>query len=663
VSEIRDQIERRLADSSPEVRRRAVAALEQLPLRESIELVLGALGDQDWRVRKEAVALLARVSPEQWAIRRLVEAAVQEERIGLRNAAAEALGGIGDPALIEIIDQLSDQGPGGRKILLEVVGGFRDPRATEALINGLADPDNNVRIGVAEWLGEHGGEGAREALIGQLGGDDHLLTLAALQSLNRLGVSISWDRLEPLAERQIYGAEILLALGRSGEPRAAQLIVRRLVDEPAVARALVLLHDASPAAELAVEQALAAIDRQQLDALSQLARDAEPVDRRAAVQCLIWSRLVECVPLLVSVAQEESFHPQVLLGLERWGGKALEALEDLLPQVQGRSLASVVGLLARLLSADAGRSKVALFSAYLNSTDIVVATAAAGAMARFGDRSAIPRLIELAGSESARVRRAAGHALVEVGQRETAAVRAALSALEIEDVRGIQICRVLEVVGQPDDAALLASALSSPNPELRRAVLGALAAVAGPAAVETISLAMTDEDVGVRMAAALALARIGPSSSETIVSALNTAEGPLRAALVRALGRVGHAEAPEILRAICRGPAEGATAALEAMENLGLDPGELEEEILAHEDAEVVKQALSSLGGAVAREQLVKLLAHQSWDVRLAAVERLAAEIDQPAVARVLEERLLVEQDDLVAGAIERALDRSRRRE
>jgi HEAT repeat protein len=238
------------------------------------------------------------------------------------------------------------------------------------------------------------------------------------------------------------------------------------------------------------------------------------------------------------------------------------------------------------------------------------------------------------------------------------AVREAIRRLEIEGSQGIQLCRVLEVVGQPADAALLAGALSSPNAELRRAVLGALSAVAGPGAVDTISLAMTDEDVGVRMAAAAALARIGPAASETIVSALNTADGPLRSALVRALGQVGHPEAPEILRSICRGPAETAMAALEAMEHLNLDPGEIQEEILAHADAEVVKQALSSLGEAVTRDQLVKLLGHSAWDVRLAAVEKLAAEVGQPVVVENLERRLEVERDDLVHGAIERALAR-----
>ena len=81
----------------------------------------------------------------------------------------------------------------------------------------------------------------------------------------------------------------------------------------------------------------------------------------------------------------------------------------------------------------------------------------------------------------------------------------------------------------------------------------------------------------------------------------------------------------------------------------------------ASDDAEVVKQALTSMGDAVTRRQLVKLLGHQAWDVRLAAVERLAPDTGEDEVGAALEARLEGERDDLVAGAIERALDRGRR--
>jgi len=200
---------------------------------------------------------------------------------------------------------------------------------------------------------------------------------------------------------------------------------------------------------------------------------------------------------------------------------------------------------------------------------------------------------------------------------------------------------------------------------LRRAALGAVAAVAGAGAGQTISLAMTDENAEVRMAAVAALSRIGPAASETIVSALRTAEGSLRAALVRALGRVGHPEAPAILRGLARESAEMAMASLEAFQSLGLDPGEMKGELLSHPETEVVKKALVFLDASVTDDELIALLGAKAWDVRLAAVEQLSRRTSLPTSLSTAEGRAVVEalgaalsheEDDLVNASIERAL-------
>jgi HEAT repeat protein len=168
---------------------------------------------------------------------------------------------------------------------------------------------------------------------------------------------------------------------------------------------------------------------------------------------------------------------------------------------------------------------------------------------------------------------------------------------------------------------------------------------------------MTDEDLRVQMAAASSLGRIGPAAAETIVSALSMAEGPLKAALIRTLGQVGHPEAQDILRGMCKETADVALAALEALCALGLDAEEIQDEILGHPDSEVVKQALSLFGANVSSARLEKLLRHCMWDVRLAAVDRLALE-QGDEVAAALKEHMKKEPDDLVKRAIGRVLDR-----
>ncbi len=657
MTDLMEKMARRMADSSPEVRRRAVRELGSVPVKDSIDLILVALADDDWRVRKETVSVLSDMPCDSDIVGQLVDALVQDDNVGLRNAASEALATMGADAVTILGDRMGSLGARDVKMALEVIGRSGDPRSGAMLISYLKDPDANVRVCTAELLGEQGGGEALDALMECLGKGDYLLTLAALQSLNKLGARIPWQKLEDLSDDPILGSEILFAMGRSAQPAAASIIVKNVPDEPAAVRSLELLHGTSKETAEAVEQALKNADEDVHEALAAIVSQEETIDQRAAVRCLMWSRRIDSLPLLVGLVSNETMHRVIVEGLSDWGEPAFQALEEMLPTQDGRPLASVVGLLARILDEEQGKSKTALFIAYLHSSNIAVATAAVGAVARFGNEGVIPRLIELSSFKDQRVRRAAGHALVQLGCRAPDAVRDRLLQMEITGLGGIELCRVFEVVGRPEDTGILAGALSSPIPELRRASLSSLAAIAGSAAVNTISLAMTDEDMGVKMAAASALARIGPAAAETIVSAINTTHGPLKAALVRALGRVGHIEAPAILKSLCRESSEVAMAALEAMRNLELAPGELQYEILNHDDSEVVKKALLFLGSAISGQRIVALLKHPAWDVRLAAVDRLSCgDYKDPEISVELEARLRDEKDDLVRASIEHAL-------
>jgi len=444
----REDLEAGLVDPCPEVRRLSVTALGRLPLADRAGQVLRALGDDDWRVRKEMAAQLIR-SPSGAALEgALIEAAIQVDNIGLRNAAAEVLAWLGGSAITGLEARLSGLPPSGRIAACEVIGRSRDPRAAGILVRLLDDPEPNVRACAAEWLGGHGGEAATEALAARLSGEDRLLILAALQSLNGLGARLPCAALIPLADDQMLAAEALTALGRCGDPDAASAVAARLGSEPAAARALETLHDTGGETAAECERVLAAAPDERLDALAALAREGEPDRQRAALRCLLWSGRTEFVPLFVELARDESLHPVLLEGLEAWGPAAAAALEDLLPRIGNRKLASAIGLLARLTRPASDRDDTARFAAYLDADEPMVATAAAGLIARLGDSRAVPRLIEMAGHEQARVRRAAGYALAEIGRREPAAVRAAVIALEIEGGRGVELCRALEVVGR-----------------------------------------------------------------------------------------------------------------------------------------------------------------------------------------------------------------------
>jgi hypothetical protein len=100
------------------------------------------------------------------------------------------------------------------------------------VLQGLVtDEDPNVCVAAVEGITALGTEGAIEVvpvLASCLDADNELLRLAALDGLSALGVSLTYERLTRLAEDQALGHAVLAAAGRTGDERAAALLVRAL---------------------------------------------------------------------------------------------------------------------------------------------------------------------------------------------------------------------------------------------------------------------------------------------------------------------------------------------------------------------------------------------------------------------------------------------------
>ncbi len=645
-----------LKDDSPEVRRRAVLEARRLPAAEAAEIVIEALGDEDWRVRKEAALYAAEIAHTGDVAKRLIDATAEDENIGLRNAALEALANSGEGALDQVVERVSSEQPDHRRTAVEILGSSKDPRAVDLLVRSLGDKDPNVRACAAEWLGEFDERRAADALISCLKPEDRLLSLVALQSLRKMNAAIPWDVLQPLVDDPLLGDELILALGRTRAVAAVFKVSSYLGDEPAACRAMVQLHESGPDTAAAVETALHDISDGVAERLRQWAGERSE-HQRAAARCLLWTRNRAHMSKIVTLARNNTLYAVLLEDLERWGSEVVAALLALLDEVEGDELASTIGLLTRLMDDAAGAEQSAVFAALLASERSPVATAAAGAVARFGDHKVIPRLMGMVARDDKRLRTAAGNALAEIGRRHPDAVYAALADVEIAGAKGVEVCRALRIVGNRMAAPRVVVALNDPDPELRQTALCTLATLDGEEAIGPIVARLTDEEVGVRLAAVEALALVGPPARETIVAALAVAEGPVASALIRALGRVGHPDAAEILGRMSSRSADVAVAAIESAQALGIHLERWQDEIFSHNDAEVVKRALSAFKENIPLERLAKLTGHPAWDVRLAAVRQLEPTASVPAVAETLRDRLSAEDDDLVRAALTEVLN------
>jgi HEAT repeat protein len=147
-----EDLERALVDASPSVRRRAGEAAAHLP-GDAPPSLLGLLGDPDASVVEVAAwACGEREPPETGTVAALSELVTGHDDALVREAAAAALGAIGDPAgLPAILAATRDRATVRRRAVLALAP-FEGPEVDAALERARTDRDWQVRQ-AAEDLG------------------------------------------------------------------------------------------------------------------------------------------------------------------------------------------------------------------------------------------------------------------------------------------------------------------------------------------------------------------------------------------------------------------------------------------------------------------------------------------------------------------------------
>jgi HEAT repeat protein len=391
-----------------------------------------ALGDDDFRVRKDAVQRMLALSERELVTARLVLLLGEEDNVGRRNAALEGVVTIGEGAVPHLLAALAERPP-HRKVLIDALGAIGDVRALPGLREALSDPDPNVRAAAAEGLGGLPGEEVIPPLRRAFNEDPELITrLAALGSLNRKGAALPLQALTPLLQNIVLRPAVLLALGISGDRAALPLLIEGLLDMAPGAReaamaGLVALHGLFPAAERhTVEAATASLSEPALRSTIRALLEANPDARPNAAALLGWSGRREAIrPLCLALCDQHAdvavAAGQALVGL---GAAAIEVLCDLLPELDAPSRSALLAFFARFREALAERLDGALLKrvqallcdALSEATDEVRAEAAR-ALAHLGGKEALAPLLLVAQARGGKGSAAVAEALSDLSRR------------------------------------------------------------------------------------------------------------------------------------------------------------------------------------------------------------------------------------------------------
>ena len=672
-----------IASSDPEERRHGASLLASVDPDTAAGSLALLLGDDDWRVRKEAVASAAALAPAPAVLRALVDALQPSDNVGLRNAAVEALAAFGLDAVEALGRAIPELDADGRKLAAEALSRCAQASALPVLQNLLHDEDPNVCVAAVEAvavLGVMGAVEVVEVLSSCLDSPEELVRLAALDGLGALGVALSWERLTRLPSAGALGHAVLAAAGRTGDERAAAPLVRALPRSRGGTllerlRSVVELARSGPGPRNALKVAARELDLGTRKRLLVLAQVSEDLDTRALGLLATGALAIDdAAHGLVLALSDEVLEGVAEEGLDWLGSAAVRPLLEQARSAEGLERAACIDIAARL--ADGEDVAAVRDEALSGLTDVApeVVRASFGALGVVGDADCIDavaaRLVEDAGGA---LRRAAESSLAVLAARFGQAARRLVQRVTAASPEAHAAAVVIRVLGPPvretlnDDVEFLVAAQSSSASHVRSASVQSLGAVGGELAVEPIALALTDEERDVRLMAVRALGRLRSAEGDVlglsplVLLSQNAGDEEMSVAALLALGETGDARALPILRPLVRsGDPKAAVAAVEA---LGAFPEARRLDALidglAHPATEVVKAALRALGEGQDGRALLHLgaaLDHEAWDVRRLAADLLGRY--GSAAAGSLRARLAVEDDALVREAIGRALDR-----
>ncbi len=632
----------------------------------ALEALLQGLHDESWRVRRAAAEALQRLPAAEEVARRLVLVLGERGETGARNAAAEALVGLGDVAVAPLVRLLGHVDPDQRKFAADILGHLGRRAAEGALIGALEDPDVNVRVSVVEALGRVGSEAGARAMERLLRETDPLLRLAVLESLVQLQWPPPMPVVVPLLNEPWLRRSAYRVLGLIPQVAATEIISRGLGSEVRSVReaALGALGMQASVADTALRARIDAEARAALkrlpDAVEFVARAFEADEMSIRAGALVAAGALREPSLGVMVAEaarEDRLLREVIRTLSRLGP---EAGRELLGRMAELSLPARAAAAQSLLEM-VDPSYVPALSALLEWAEDDLRAVAVKALGRTQSSEAVAPLVALLDEPAL-----AGAAVRALGVLSGGCREAVLQALE----------EVME--RQPTPAAVAAYAYAggmaalptlrrlarSAEPLLRAAALDAAVEVDPAVGLELARGALVDEAAPVRAAGARTVGRVGDASAGALLKrALQDEDMAVRLAAVEALGECGAAARIPELEDLVRHP-DGALAgrAVRALARMGTLEPQVLREAARHEDAEVVKAALQA--GAVSAEGVelaVELLSHSGWDVRAAAA-RVLGDSGNRENLEAVRAALASEQDALARRALSDAAERLGRR-
>ena len=489
-----------LKDQDPAVRldaARKIAAGEDTLPPESASLVIDALDDPDWKVRRNLVTGISRRGADD-AIAALLRAMRDKHlHFGMVNGALEILRASSVDTSATLVEFLRSEETDLRMHAALALGEQRDPGVIPHLIEAARDEDINVRYHAIEALGKLRAKEALELLTSIAEKREFFLSFAALDAIAEIGSSSVADRIIPLLQEQTLRPAALRTLGRSGRPSEIANIIRLLDEDQSqtvvIADASVSLHqhhladpqDANEVLRIARET----ITTDQLSNLSRVLGDREPASLGSLIPFAGWFPVEAISESLCQLLNREEIREQVIGAMRMQGEVALTPLIGCLESDDPATRVSAARTIGKIGHAHGVSPLIQL----LEQGDVEDVLASIDALGSIDTPESVAALTGVLDDPDPRVREAAVRALGRLAKKELAEVFISKSKDGDERVRHAAIEQIPSVAGHSGLAAIV-EALRKDTPRVRAAAARAVTLIEHADAVEPLREALSDPD-------------------------------------------------------------------------------------------------------------------------------------------------------------------------
>jgi len=322
----KEEIIQRLYHPEEETRRRLIEGLVQKAGEENLLLLSEGLGDQSWRVRKTAIDVVVGYPDYKSALAILINALYDNENVGRRTSAIEALVRIGEKAVDDLTLAAQTYDPDVRKFIMDILGEIRSKKAIPCVLKSLEDENENVRLAAVEALGKIGGPEADRKLMELVNsGSDLVMRFSALHLLGKSGRPLPAEMIERLLKERMFRRAVFEVLGESLSVQSVNFLMQGITDSAKSARqaaihSLAKIYEKDDSGELRerIERKLkTVIDNQNLHLLMEFMQTDHTHIRRDALVLLSLLDNAEVLHYLFSLSLDSSISDDLALVLER----------------------------------------------------------------------------------------------------------------------------------------------------------------------------------------------------------------------------------------------------------------------------------------------------------------------------------------------------------